>query len=82
MVGTDSTFVGAKPSPRTYGSFPRILGEFVREKRIMGLEDAVRFAVVTLVPGPAPASHRVCPPPRSMASFAAMSLTKIVLVVT
>src|SRR5439155_729995 len=36
MVGTDSTFVGAKPSPRTYGSFPRILGEFVREKRIMG----------------------------------------------
>src|SRR5205823_9479820 len=42
MVGTDSTFVGAKPSPRTYGSFPRILGEFVREKRIMGLEEAVR----------------------------------------
>ena len=25
MVGTDSTFVGAKPSPRTWGSFPRIL---------------------------------------------------------
>ena len=42
MVGTDSTFVGAKPSPRTYGSFPRILGEFVREKRIMGMEEAVR----------------------------------------
>ena len=42
MVGTDSTFLGAKPSPRTYGSFPRILGEFVREKRIMGLEEAVR----------------------------------------
>ena len=42
MVGTDSTFLGAKPSPRTYGSFPRILGEFVREKRIMGLDEAVR----------------------------------------
>ena len=42
MVGTDSTFLGTKPSPRTYGSFPRILGEFVREKRIMGLEEAVR----------------------------------------
>jgi N-acyl-D-amino-acid deacylase len=42
MVGTDSTFVGAKPSPRTYGSFPRILGDFVREKRIMGLEEAIR----------------------------------------
>ena len=42
MVGTDSTFLGEKPSPRSYGSFPRILGEFVREKRIMGLEEAVR----------------------------------------
>jgi N-acyl-D-amino-acid deacylase len=31
MIGTDSTFVGAKPSPRTYGSFPRVLGQFVRE---------------------------------------------------
>ena len=41
MVGTDSTFVGAKPSPRTYGSFPRILGQFVREERILGLEEAV-----------------------------------------
>ena len=42
MVGTDSTFVGAKPSPRTWGSFPRILGEFVRDQRIMPLETAVR----------------------------------------
>jgi N-acyl-D-amino-acid deacylase len=42
MVGTDSTFIGLKPSPRTYGSFPRILGEFVRERRVLGLEEAVR----------------------------------------
>ena len=42
MVGTDSTFIGAKPSPRTYGSFPRILGEFVREWRLLTLEEAVR----------------------------------------
>jgi N-acyl-D-amino-acid deacylase len=41
MVGTDSTFVGAKPSPRTYGSYPRILGQFVREERILGLEEAI-----------------------------------------
>ena len=41
MVGTDSTFVGAKPSPRTYGSFPRILGQFVRDEGILGLEEAV-----------------------------------------
>ena len=42
MVGTDSTFVGAKPSPRTYGSFPRILGQFVREEALVSLEEAVR----------------------------------------
>ena len=35
MVGTDSTFVGAKPSPRTYGSFPRILGQFVRDEALL-----------------------------------------------
>ncbi|HEY7132857.1 MAG TPA: D-aminoacylase [Candidatus Limnocylindrales bacterium] len=42
MVGTDSTFVGDKPSPRTYGSYPRILGQFVRDEAILGLEEAVR----------------------------------------
>jgi N-acyl-D-amino-acid deacylase len=42
MFGTDSTFVGAKPSPRTYGSYPRILGEFVRERELLGLEEAIR----------------------------------------
>jgi N-acyl-D-amino-acid deacylase len=42
MVGTDSTFVGAKPSPRTYGSYPRILGQFVRDEALLSLEEAVR----------------------------------------
>ena len=42
MFGSDSTFVGSKPSPRTYGSFPRVLGEFVREQRHLSLEEAVR----------------------------------------
>jgi N-acyl-D-amino-acid deacylase len=42
MIGTDSTFVGAKPSPRTYGSFPRVLGQFVREEALVSLEEAVR----------------------------------------
>ncbi len=41
MVGTDSTFVGAKPSPRSYGSYPRILGQFVRDENVLGLEEAV-----------------------------------------
>jgi N-acyl-D-amino-acid deacylase len=42
MIGTDSVFVGARPSPRTYGSYPRILGQFVRDEALLGLEDAVR----------------------------------------
>jgi N-acyl-D-amino-acid deacylase len=40
--GTDSTFIGAKPSPRTYGSFPRVLGQFVRDEALLSLEEAVR----------------------------------------
>ncbi|MGZ6256202.1 MAG: amidohydrolase family protein, partial [Candidatus Limnocylindria bacterium] len=42
MVGTDSTFLGDRPSPRTYGSFPRILGQFVRDEQLLSLEEAVR----------------------------------------
>ena len=42
MIGTDSVFVGAKPSPRTFGSYPRILGQFVRDEALLGLEEAVR----------------------------------------
>jgi N-acyl-D-amino-acid deacylase len=41
MVGTDSTFVGLKPSPRSYGSYPRILGQFVRDEAVLSLEGAV-----------------------------------------
>jgi N-acyl-D-amino-acid deacylase len=42
MIGTDSVFVGGRPSPRTFGSYPRILGQFVRDEALLGLEDAVR----------------------------------------
>jgi N-acyl-D-amino-acid deacylase len=42
MIGTDSTFIGEKPSPRTYGSYPRVLGQFVREEALISLEEAVR----------------------------------------
>ena len=42
MIGTDSTFVGERPSPRTYGSFPRVLGQFVRDEALLSLEEAVR----------------------------------------
>ena len=42
MIGTDATFVGEKPSPRSYGSFPRVLGQFVREEALLSVEEAVR----------------------------------------
>jgi N-acyl-D-aspartate/D-glutamate deacylase len=33
-----------KPHPRYYGTFPRILGRYVREERVISLEDAIRKA--------------------------------------
>ena len=42
MIGSDSVFIGDRPSPRTYGSFPRVLADFVREERLLSLPDAVR----------------------------------------
>lgn len=32
----------ASPHPRAYGTFPRVLGQYVREARVLSLEDAVR----------------------------------------
>lgn len=34
--------LGSHPHPRTYGSFPRVLGKYVRELKIMRLEEAIR----------------------------------------
>lgn len=34
--------LGGKPHPRVYGTFPRILGRYCRDQKIVGLEDAVR----------------------------------------
>jgi len=34
--------IGSHPHPRTYGSFPRVLGKYVRELSIMKLEEAIR----------------------------------------
>ncbi|MCZ6795231.1 MAG: D-aminoacylase [Planctomycetota bacterium] len=31
-----------KPHPRNFGTFPRVLGHYVREQRLLSLEDAVR----------------------------------------
>jgi N-acyl-D-amino-acid deacylase len=42
MVGSDALLLGDYPSPRTYGTFPTILAEYVREERILALPDAIR----------------------------------------
>ncbi len=42
MVGSDALLIGEYPSPRTYGTFPVILAEFVREERVLALPDAIR----------------------------------------
>ena len=42
MVGSDAVLLGDFPSPRTYGCFPVILAEYVREENQMSLPDAVR----------------------------------------
>jgi N-acyl-D-amino-acid deacylase len=42
MVGSDALLIGDYPSPRTYGCFPIILAEYVREERFLALPDAIR----------------------------------------
>ena len=41
-VGPDGVLSRDKVHPRVYGSFPRILGRYVREHRLISLEEAVR----------------------------------------
>ena len=45
MVASDgqiTTFGKASPHPRSYGTFARVLGHYVRERKALTLEDAVR----------------------------------------
>ncbi|MFQ5979376.1 MAG: amidohydrolase family protein [Candidatus Heimdallarchaeota archaeon] len=49
MVSTDAgsgtitgPFSKGKPHPRRYGTYPRILGKYVREKHVLRLEEAIR----------------------------------------
>jgi N-acyl-D-amino-acid deacylase len=41
MVGSDGLHLPGKTHPRLYGTFPRVLGRYVREERILSLEQAV-----------------------------------------
>ncbi|MFB6201755.1 MAG: amidohydrolase family protein [Halorhabdus sp.] len=40
-IATDGLF-GGKPHPRVYGTYPRVLGHYVREENLLTLEEAVR----------------------------------------
>ena len=39
--GSDGILVGAKPHPRAWGTFPRFLGHYCRELRLLTLEDMI-----------------------------------------
>ena len=41
MIGTDGIPAGSKPHPRAWGTYPRILGKYVREEGVITLQDAV-----------------------------------------
>lgn len=41
IVGSDGIF-GSKPHPRLYGTYPRILGKYVREEKALSLTEAIR----------------------------------------
>jgi len=40
-VCTDA-LLGGRPHPRAYGTYPRLLGRYVRERRVISLEEAIR----------------------------------------
>jgi N-acyl-D-amino-acid deacylase len=40
-VASDGLF-GGRPHPRVYGTFPRVLGRYVREENLLTVEEAVR----------------------------------------
>jgi N-acyl-D-amino-acid deacylase len=41
MVGTDGIYIGKKPHPRGFGTYPKILREYVYEKQWLTLEEAI-----------------------------------------
>jgi N-acyl-D-amino-acid deacylase len=41
-VASEGLFLNARPHPRTYGNFARLLGRYVRDERLVSLQEAVR----------------------------------------
>jgi N-acyl-D-aspartate/D-glutamate deacylase len=42
VVGSDGLDVGERPHPRQYGTFPRILGTYVRDEAVLTMATAIR----------------------------------------
>jgi N-acyl-D-amino-acid deacylase len=42
MVASAGLMLGPRLNPRSYGSYPMVLGDFCREEQVLGLSDAVR----------------------------------------
>ncbi len=45
MIGSDGSLTApgdGSPHPRAFGSYPRVLGHYVRERKVLALEEAVR----------------------------------------
>ncbi len=41
MIGSDGVPAGSKPHPRLYGCFPRVLGHYVRDEKVLDLATAI-----------------------------------------
>ena len=41
-IATEGAFLSYHPHPRAYGSFARVIGKYVRDERLVTLQDAVR----------------------------------------
>ena len=41
MIGTDGLDVGSKPHPRAWGTYPRILDEYVNKRQSLKIENAI-----------------------------------------
>jgi len=40
-VATEGVFLNSNPHPRAYGSFARVLGKYVRDEKVISLEEAI-----------------------------------------
>ena len=41
MIGSDGVMVGGKPHPRGYGTYPRLFEKYVRDDKVLRLEEAI-----------------------------------------